>query len=95
MASMLFQKKEKTVDLTADAVSERDGIEDAEQKFLLDTILQKRPIEQRETVILRFREELRFQDIARILDCSLSTEKSRCRLGIRRLRKEMEAYERK
>lgn len=89
------REKEKTVNLTADTVSERDGIEGAEQKLLLDMILQKLPIEQRETVVLRFREELRFQDIARILDCSVSTVKSRCRLGIRRMRKELEAYERK
>ena len=89
------REKEKTVNLTADTVSERDGIEGAEQKLLLDMILQKLPIEQRETVVLRFREEMRFQDIARILDCSVSTVKSRCRLGIRRMRKELEAYERK
>lgn len=89
------REREKTADLEADAVSERDGIEDIEQKLLLDTILQKLPIEQRETVILRFREEMGFQDIARILGCSLSTAKSRCRLGVRRMRKEMEAYERK
>ena len=89
------REKEKTVNLTADTVSEKDGIEGAEQKLLLDMILQKLPIEQRETVVLRFREELRFQDIARILDCSVSTVKSRCRLGIRRMRKELEAYERK
>ena len=89
------KEKEKTVDLTEDTVSGRDGIDDTEQKLLLDTILQKLPIEQRETVILRFREELRFQDIARILECSVSTAKSRCRLGIRRMRKELEAYERK
>ena len=89
------REKEKTVNLTADTVSERDGIVGAEQKLLLDMILQKLPIEQRETVVLRFREELRFQDIARILDCSVSTVKSRCRLGIRRMRKELEAYERK
>lgn len=92
-----FREKEKgkTVDLTEDRVSDRDGIDNTEQKLLLDTILQKLPIEQRETVILRFREELRFQDIARILGCSVSTAKSRCRLGIRRMRKELEAYERK
>ena len=84
-----------TVNLTTDTVSERDGREGAEQNLLLDMILQKLPIEQRETVVLRFREELRFQDIARILDCSVSTVKSRCRLGIRRMRKELEAYERK
>lgn len=89
------REREKTADLEADAVSERDGIEDIEQKLLLDTILQKLPIEQRETVILRFREEMGFRDIARILGCSLSTAKSRCRLGVRRMRKEIEAYERK
>ena len=83
------------MDLTEDTVSDRDGIDNTEQKLLLDTILQKLPIEQRETVILRFREELRFQDIARILGCSVSTAKSRCGLGIRRMRKELEAYERK
>ena len=83
------------MDLTEDRVSDRDGIDNTEQKLLLDTILQKLPIEQRETVILRFREELRFQDIARILGCSvvhskieMPTGNQTDEKGVRKLMKE-------
>lgn len=63
------------------------GIEDA---MLLFQTLQKLPVNQREVIIMRVYEELHFHEIARITDCSLSTAKSRFRLGIKNLRKIME-----
>ena len=53
------------------------------------------PLEQREVVLLRIREEMKFQEIAGLQGCSLSTVKSRYRLGIERLRKEMRDDEKK
>lgn len=44
---------------------------------------------------MRIREEMKFQEIADIQGCSLSTVKSRYRLGIERLRKEMADDEKK
>ena len=49
----------------------------------------------REVILLRIREELKFQEIADMQGCSLSTVKSRYRLGIERLRKEMADYEKR
>ena len=72
------------------------GKEDAELHNLEDRLflwhaLHKLPVKQREVIILRIYEELRFHEIAAILGCNLSTVKSRFRLGVQSLRKIMEA----
>ncbi len=72
------------------------GKEDAELHNLEDHLLlwhslHKLPVKQREVIILRIYEELRFHEIAGILGCNLSTVKSRFRLGVQSLRKIMEA----
>lgn len=61
-----------------------------EDQMLLWHALQQLPVKQREIIILRIYEELRFHEIAAILGCNLSTVKSRFRLGVRSLRKIME-----
>lgn len=71
------------------------GREDAElnnteDKLLLWHALQQIPVNQREIIILRIYEELKFHEIAVILGCNLSTVKSRFRLGLKNLRKQME-----
>lgn len=63
------------------------GVEDA---MLLFHALQDLPVNQREVIIMRVYEGLRFHEIARITGCTLSTAKSRYRLGIRNLRKRLE-----
>ena len=68
-------------------------MEQAELRHLLHGILSRLPEEQREVIILRFGEELKFKEIAKVLGCSQSTAKSRCRLAIERLRKEMKEDE--
>ena len=72
------------------------GKEDAElhnleDRQLLWHALHELPVKQREVIILRIYEELRFHEIAGILGCNLSTVKSRFRLGVQSLRKIMEA----
>ncbi|MCM1038579.1 MAG: RNA polymerase sigma factor [Ruminococcus sp.] len=62
----------------------------AEDGLLLRDALFKIPEEQREVIILRIYEEFKFTQIAGMLGCSLSTAKSRYRLGIRKLREIME-----
>ena len=62
-----------------------------ENQIFLQEALQKLPIKQREIIILRIYEELRFHEIAGILGVNLSTVKSRFRLGVMSLRKMMEA----
>ncbi len=60
-----------------------------EDRMVLHQALQKLPVSQREIVILRIYEELKFHEIAAMLGCNLSTAKSRFRLGIRNLRKNL------
>ena len=70
-------------------------LDELETELFINEILQRVPLEQREVVLLRIREEMKFQEIADIQGCSLSTVKSRYRLGIERLRKEMRDDEKK
>ena len=44
----------------------------------------------REVVVLRMYEEMKFKDIAGMMGCSVSTAKSRFRLGISQLKRMME-----
>ncbi|MDE6917278.1 MAG: RNA polymerase sigma factor, partial [Lachnospiraceae bacterium] len=53
----------------------------------LRALLQGIPQEQREVVILRIHDGLKFREIAKITGCSLPTAKSRFRLGIASLKK--------
>ncbi len=64
-----------------------------ENRMLLQQALGQLPVNQREIVILRIYEELKFHEIASILGCNLSTVKSRFRLGIKNLRKQLEETE--
>lgn len=64
-----------------------------EDRMVLQQALQMLPLAQREIVILRIYEELKFHEIAAMLGCNLSTAKSRFRLGIRNLRKLLEDQE--
>ena len=64
-------------------------IADCDREFYLRELLQSIPQEQREVVILRVHDELKFHEIAKITGCSLSTTKSRFRLGIANIRKKI------
>lgn len=46
--------------------------------------------EQRETVILRFGEQLEFQEIAKVMGCNMRTAQSRVRNALKIMRKEQE-----
>lgn len=71
--------------------AEDAGLNNLENQMVLWQALQQIPVKQREIIILRIYEELRFHEIARILGCNQSTVKSRFRLGLKSLRKIMEA----
>ena len=62
-------------------------LQEAENAILLHQALQRLPLKQREVIVMRVYEELRFHEIARITGCSLSTAKSRFRLGLQNLKK--------
>lgn len=75
--------------------AEDTGLNNLEDQMVLWQALQQIPIKQREIIILRIYEELRFHEIAGILGCNQSTVKSRFRLGLKSLRKIMEAADEK
>ncbi len=64
-------------------------IADCDSELYLRELLQSIPQEQREVVILRIYDELKFHEIAQITGCSLSTTKSRFRLGIAAIKKKI------
>lgn len=83
---------ENTVDCAAKAHTNYGRtIEDCDSGIFLRELLQGIPQEQREVVILRIHDGLKFREIARITGCSPSTAKSRFRLGIAGIKKKMEA----
>lgn len=77
-------------DITSSGAEDR-YLNNLENQILLWEVLQKLPIKQREIIVLRIYEEMRFHEIAEILGINLSTVKSRFRLGVISLRKLMEA----
>lgn len=63
---------------------------EAEDAIYLESLLKELSQDIREVVILRIYEEMKFKDIAKIMRCSISTAKSRFRLGISQLKRLME-----
>ncbi len=61
-------------------------MEPAELRLLVAGALDRLPFEQREAVVLKVFEGLRFDEIAGIAGCPLSTAKSRMYLGLSRLK---------
>ena len=61
-----------------------------EDGLLIEQALLKISAEQREVIVLRIYEELKFMEIAKMLGVNLSTVKSRYHLGLKKLRKIME-----
>ena len=69
---------------------QNDSIQSTENAIYLQKLLSELSPENREVVILRTYEELKFKDIAKMMGCSISTVKSRFRLGVQHLKKIME-----
>ena len=59
-----------------------------EEKEEINYLLSILPLEQREAIILRFGEQLSFEEIATVMECNMRTAQSRVRNGLRRMRKE-------
>lgn len=76
--------------MAAGVPSQKDCIQEAETSIYLRKLLSRLSPENREVVILRIYEELKFKDIAKMMGCSVSTVKSRFRLGVQHLKKMME-----
>ena len=64
----------------------KDKLKELEDYLYLKELLNNLSPEIREVVILRAYEEQKFKDIAKMMNCSLSTAKSRYRIGIQQMK---------
>ena len=71
----------------------RNQIKETEDIIYLQNLLKALSPDIREVVVLRMYEEMKFKDIAGMMGCSVSTAKSRFRLGISQLKRMMEEDE--
>lgn len=89
--SVLVKKSEKNRSLNLDyeIADKRGGFEKTIEKREIETIIQealnKLPAEQREIIVLRHYQDLKFSEIAEMLDCPVETVKSRMRYGLLKL----------
>ena len=65
-----------------------DRIQRIHDKVEINYFLSMLSPEQREAIILRFGEQLSYQEIARVMGCNMRTAQSRVRNGLRIMRKE-------
>ena len=80
---MSLEDKENIVHEYKDIIQ----LEDREEISYLLSFLSS---EQREAVILRFGEQLEFQEIAKVMGCNMRTAQSRVRNALKIMRKEQE-----
>lgn len=69
-------------------LNECDEILRVEDRAEISCLLNVLSSEQRETVILRFGEQLSFEEIAKIMGCNMRTAQSRVRNALKAMRKE-------
>lgn len=72
----------------------KDKLKELEDYLYLKELLNNLSPEIREVVILRAYEEVKFKDIAKMMNCSLSTAKSRYRIGIQQMKNMIKEGER-
>ncbi len=70
------------------------GFQQGELRLIVERALDQLPFEQRETIVLKIYEGLKFSEIAEIADCPVSTVKSRLYVGLTQLRKILSRDER-
>lgn len=88
-----YFKKKKPVymeDVAEETLREVQGTDTAEEQILMKELVNTLPSELREVIILRFYQDLKYQDIARILQISSSLVKYRVKKAISYLQAEME-----
>ena len=71
--------------LSGSAGNPEKRLTDKQQRIQISDALQQLPIEQREAVVLRYYQDLAFDDIAVVCDVTLSTAKMRVYRGIQHL----------
>ncbi len=66
--------------------AEYDELRRAEDRAEIDGLLEALPPEQRTAVLLRYGEQLSFQEIGSVMGCSLRTAQSRVRWALKKMR---------
>jgi len=90
-------RKMRGVEQTVDSASVIDVAADEEGEFSPDdaacihAALDELPPEQREVLVLRFLEEMSYEEIARVVGCQLGTVRSRIHYAKRALRRMLES----
>ena len=83
-------KKEKVTAIEWEEIDKipnnKDMLTEAEDAVYLRNLLKELSQDTREVIILRIYEEMKFKDIAKMMNCSLSTVKSRYRIGIQQMK---------
>ena len=83
-------KKEKVTAIEWEEIDKipnnKDMLTEAEDAVYLRNLLKELSQDTREVIILRIYEEMKFKDIAKMMNCSLSTAKSRYRIGIQQMK---------
>ncbi len=70
-------------------VDKTDMLRQVEDMDEIRSLLERLPPEQRETIILRFGDEFSFPEIAKLMDCNMSTAQSRVVYALNAMRKEL------
>lgn len=74
-------------DHAAIPIGDGQRFEQSELRLIVERALNYLPFEQRETVVLKIYEGLKFSEIAEIAECPVSTVKSRLYLGLSQLKR--------
>jgi RNA polymerase sigma-70 factor (ECF subfamily) len=82
-----FELENFLTDHVAIPVENGRRFEQSELRLIVERALDYLPFEQRETVVLKIYEGLKFSEIAEIAECPVSTVKSRLYLGLSQLKK--------
>jgi RNA polymerase sigma-70 factor (ECF subfamily) len=77
-----------------DTAATDDGDFSAEDAARIHAALDELPAEQREVLMLRFLEEMTYEEIVRVVGCQLGTVRSRIHYGKRALRRALEKDQR-
>ena len=88
-------KKRSVTTVEWEAIDQRfdhkNAMHETEDAIYLESLLKNLSQDIREVIVLRIYEEMKFKDIAKMMRCSISTAKSRFRLGISQLKRLMES----
>lgn len=84
-----YYKKKKPIYM-ADVPINESSIESFEEVVTMKELVQRLPIELKEVVVLRYYQDLKYQDIAKIIHCSASLVKYRVQKALDLLREEFE-----